>query len=781
MTTAVSLRKGSLLAHAVFAGLNGELTAVLDETGKAKSLRLHDGVTLGGKIIAGEGAASQEIVTLEEFDPQAGSGGNDTEAFLAARIEAATSGKTLLLLNKTYLIDPIDNNTPYNGSNYTIKGLGSSLLKNSSGNQVIGTVSMLPLTGSNIKLENFKVDGGISVDPLDWATNYNSFTGARGIVLQDVDGFTLDRVNVENTVFAGIAGYRVKNGVIALCNTNRTRGNFGDGFYFVGENILFIESRAYDHTRIGFVLETNTGLPTLTGQVLFNNCHAEFGHDASALYGGAEGNYGFWYENFKHVTTINCTAKNQGRGIGGGFKSVPSITTDAEPSMTEIMYCNNTYINCVAEDCRYGFDMNSIDEEYRNLVTLENCSALGVGIGLYVGQRSTYQSQNRINVKNFHVFIDEYNSAVRGIMQLGGHLDVDGLYIKFNETFNQVEWDNELNGYSAVGAFSTSSGDSCKLNNVHVFLSDDTEIPVNIKFRSTQTRENLVLEVSNTWVKNVAMNCKSIRYYRCTIDGIGTEEGNDFLEYEDCTVLSSRPASRPVAAYQFQVKPVTFRNCDFTFADSTNYLYALISTGRISKEPAFLFDGCTFEKDYLTGSYAIRLNAETTLKNDNNDIFNFEFNNCKFVNTGAATTNPIIFTDGIDVDHFTALGSGNYKSDTLSVNGNATLVPYFNPVTFGKAKPDQIAVTASRDIISNDFNRELVNSTASAYVATLTATANTTAPIGTEITLTKLGTGNISFTPTAPTTVNGTTTFAVSTQYSSRTIRKVSENAWVTV
>jgi hypothetical protein len=727
------------------------------------------------------GSGNTGYITLEQFDNSAGTGGNDTAAWLAALAEASSTNKTLLLLNKTYLIDPIDNNTPYTGSNYTIKGSGISVLKNRTGGQAIGSVSMLPLTGNNIKLENFTLDGNISADPADWATGYNAFTGARGIVLQDVDGFVVDRVTAQNTVFAGIAGYRVKSGIVALCRTNRTRGNFGDGFYFVGENILFMESKAYDHTRIGFVLETNAGLLTLTGQVLFNNCHSEYGHDASALYGGAEGNYGFWYENFKHVTTINCTAKNQGRAIGGGFKSVPSITTAAEPSMTEILYCNNTYINCVAEDCRYGFDMNSIDQEYRNLVKIQNCSALGVGIGLYVGQRPDYQSQNVVDVENFHVYIDEYNSAARGIMQLGGHLTVDGLYIKFNNTFNQVEWDNELNGYSAVGAFSTSSGDSCKLNNAHVFLNDDTEIPVNIKFRSGQTRDNLHLEVSNTWVKNVIMNCKTIKYYKCNIDEIGTEEANDSMLYEDCVILSSRDGTRPVAAYQSQTSPVTFRNCDFTFTDSADYMYAFINTGRVSNQPAFLFDGCTFEKDYLAGSYAVRLNAETTLKNTNNDIFNFEFNNCKFVNTGTATTNPIIFTDGTDADHFTALGYGNYKSDTLSVNGNATLVPYFNPVVFGKARPDDIAITASRNIISNDFNRSLVNSAATAYVATLTATTNTTAPIGTEIALTKLGTGDISFTPTAPTTVNGTTTFAVTTQYSSRTIRKVSATAWVTV
>lgn len=103
------------------------------------------------------------------------------------------------------------------------------------------------------------------------------------------------------------------------------------------------------------------------------------------------------------------------------------------------------------------------------------------------------------------------------------------------------------------------------------------------------------------------------------------------------------------------------------------------------------------------------------------------------------------------------------------------------PMIFGNTTLDEIPVTGSRNLALNDLGRVMTNVTASAYILTLTAATNTATPIGAEITLSKRGTGNLSFTPTAPTTVNGTTTLAASTQYASVRIRKIAAGAWVTV
>lgn len=103
------------------------------------------------------------------------------------------------------------------------------------------------------------------------------------------------------------------------------------------------------------------------------------------------------------------------------------------------------------------------------------------------------------------------------------------------------------------------------------------------------------------------------------------------------------------------------------------------------------------------------------------------------------------------------------------------------PMIFGNTTLDEIPVTASRNLALNDLGRVMTNDTSSAYILALTTATNTATPVGAEIVLSKRGTGNLSFTPTAPTTVNGTTTLAVSTQYTSTRLRKVAPDSWVSV
>lgn len=780
-TTAVSRRKGTITQHNAFTGLNAEITAVVDELGRAYELRLHDGVTPGGNKIGGLGSSE---ITLEQFDAEAGTGGNDTAAFTAARSLAASAGGVLTLgANKTYLIDPVDNNDPYIGSNYTIQGSGGSVLKARTTGHVIGTVSVLPLTGSNIKLENFTVDGNISNDPVDWSTGYNAFTGSRGVVLQNVDGFIIERVNVSNVVFAGIAGYRVKNGLVQHCNTNRTRGNFGDGFYFVGSNISVVGCRSYDFTRIGCVAETNAGLTELSNQFYVENFRAEYGHDASILYGGVESNYVIWMENFFQGIAINCHGKNMSSLGGGGFNSVVSYPASAGGSVEDVLYANSTFINCHIDGGRYGFVVNSLDEGIRNMCRIENCSAINVDTAIYMGHSNLFVTKNILHVEEFYAFLSQATDATRGILHLGGEVYAKNIRIKYGTNFNQANWDSESNGYSAVGAFSTQSGIKCVLDNVRVYLNDDTEIPLNTKFRSAETRDNLDLEIRNCWVEQVIVLCKNIKYVDNVVETLGQEIALHSLKYIGGEVKAARAdylgGARAVVSYASHLEPVLFDNVKFNLNEAAPI--HLFIQDRMSKSPAVIVRNSQVTRDFATNGHAFRLNAETTLKNDNNEIFNYEFNNCKFINTGGATTNPIIFTDGIEVDRFTALGIGNQKSSTLSVDGNATLLPLYLPVTFGKLKVEPTAITASRNLTSNDFNKTMQNSTSTAIVLTLGANQEALAPIGTEIELTKLGTGDVNFTPTAPSTVNGTTTFAVTTQYSSRKVRKVAAGAWATV
>src|SRR5690606_11915828 len=57
---------------------------------------------------------------LEDFNPLAGSGGDDTCAFLTACAASASTGKSVLLLNRTYLIEPQLFTTTVS---YTVAGL----------------------------------------------------------------------------------------------------------------------------------------------------------------------------------------------------------------------------------------------------------------------------------------------------------------------------------------------------------------------------------------------------------------------------------------------------------------------------------------------------------------------------------------------------------------------------------------------------------------------------------------------------------------------------------
>jgi len=102
------------------------------------------------------------------------------------------------------------------------------------------------------------------------------------------------------------------------------------------------------------------------------------------------------------------------------------------------------------------------------------------------------------------------------------------------------------------------------------------------------------------------------------------------------------------------------------------------------------------------------------------------------------------------------------------------------PIAFGNTTLDDVAITSSRNLTLNDFGRALVNSSSTGYNLTLQTSTNAVLPIGTEIKLQRVSTGQLTFLTTSPITVNGTNSITMSQYYSIR-LRKIANEAWVTV
>ena len=161
-------------------------------------------------------------------------------------------------------------------------------------------------------IEGVVFDGGVSPDPVDWAADYDSFTGNIGLVLSGItNGTKILRCEFVNAHWSGLCLEQCDNVLISKCRTNKTRGNFGDGFYcHQCTNVLCVSSSAYDFTRIGFVSDCGCANITVDG---FN---AEYGHNQSRNYGGVEFNRAVWLENTQNGKILNCNSRNT---EGGSF------------------------------------------------------------------------------------------------------------------------------------------------------------------------------------------------------------------------------------------------------------------------------------------------------------------------------------------------------------------------------------------------------------------------------------------------------------------------------
>lgn len=105
MSKSVQLRRGSSAAHASFIGLPGEVTVDTDEFG----LRIHDGMTLGGRGVNYKGdrtiqACLDDVVNVKNFGAKGDGVTNDAPAFARAVAAIPASGGTLMVPSGQYLL-----------------------------------------------------------------------------------------------------------------------------------------------------------------------------------------------------------------------------------------------------------------------------------------------------------------------------------------------------------------------------------------------------------------------------------------------------------------------------------------------------------------------------------------------------------------------------------------------------------------------------------------------------------------------------------------------------
>ena len=159
-------------------------------------------------------------------------------------------------------------------------------------------------------------------------------------------------------------GYMAFDHWVTDCAVRRTRGWFGDSYYFSSvENLWVHNCYAYDFQRIGFVYEFARGYGRATPckNVMTSNCFAEFGHDAI----GAENNIGFWTEVGHQMKFVNC-------GVKDCFQGYLAATSDYYGEGLIDGYSDSyAYEGCWSERCQFAHEI-SVSNRSLN-VTIDNC------------------------------------------------------------------------------------------------------------------------------------------------------------------------------------------------------------------------------------------------------------------------------------------------------------------------------------------------------------------------------------------------------------------------
>ena len=355
-----------------------------------------------GTIARTQRDKNSDTVSVKDFGAKGDGAVDDSMPVQAAIDYCELEGTTLHIPKGLYVVTNIS-------IKCSIKADSGAVFKNkdSSTTSVISTTQ-----ATGLIIDGLTVDGNVSADPEVWSElNYDTFTGGRCLSI----GYATVACKFLNCIFRNGKRNNVyieKSRDLAFINCvfDKARGNFGDCVYHresVGTK--FINCRASDFTRIGFVCETGSR------NVTFSSCVAKNGHHSSNNFGGGEYNGGFWAENSHDISYIDCYAEDTG---SEGFVATAGRYENPQSNTPSFIY-----YGCTSRNVTQGFAFRTF--------SVKNAD----GSPIQVASHARYYSCKTTQSAN--AFLGVLN-APNSIMHIEGcHIESNlGAYTISTSTFN---------------------------------------------------------------------------------------------------------------------------------------------------------------------------------------------------------------------------------------------------------------------------------------------------------------------------------------------------------
>lgn len=574
-----------------------------------------------------------ETISVKDFGA-AGDGVADDTAKIQAAIDAATGvGKNLYIPKGTYKL------TAQLQVTCGIVGDGSSQTLLQGTNLGVASGLLLNITNGNL-FEGFTADGACSADPVSWNSgNFDSFTGWRPFFMSGVNSSVVRDVIGQNSALgAAIRIELCQDIVVENCQAIRGRGGSGDGFYTRrSRRINFVNCRAYDVTRIGYVCEgVAGGAIEICEQVTYTNCYAEYAHDQSVDYSGTEFNSGFWFENSTLNTCIDCATKNTG-SRGFTYAGTALVGTAGFP------VSQARYINCHVNTAANGFLLGSLTTTVPGVITVDNCSTQTCGDD-YILERSKVFLSNCSTRKD---------GGTSGAKVIYAGIDAEVFVNNFYE-----HWTNQPAGVTDVN---TDAGSVSKFSTNHPKkIVIDSYTTYNGAAFSLKLRANTSvtdIDIRNSRFVSVVARFGSLNVSDCVIDSASI--------YPSTQVVIS---STKILG-QLYIEDLTtgilkrIDSCEFSRSNEATYLLLMTSLNSTPK-PLIFVSNCNLNGNLETGENFIRISSSsgTASSPRAHDIY---MDGCTLYNTGSTTANVGIELVRADVSS-RAYVTSTWKSSTIT-------------------------------------------------------------------------------------------------------------------